>query len=390
MFMMNDVVVSPPAQLNRPKFPITQLDYELPRELIAQHPTERRDEARMLIVTRDCGVLLDSAVLNLRECLQPGDLLVLNDTKVLPARFAAQRTTGGRVSGLFIAEESPGHWRVMLEGSRRFRVGESLIAPALDDSAHVIITLTAYDGGGSWTIAIDPTPLGLPANAGANDILQQIGVAPLPPYIQRKRSSRTHNVEDRERYQTVYAKHSGAVAAPTAGLHLTTELLEALDRRGVGIAYVTLHVGLGTFKPIEVADLSQHVMHVERFHVPEETTSAIRECRGRHGRVVAVGTTSVRVLETAAVGDRLVKAGSGETSIFIYPPYDFQVVDAIMTNFHLPRSTLLALVMAFAGVEQTRRAYEHAIADRYRFYSYGDAMLIDRLMSNKNSIRSQG
>lgn len=352
------------------------LDYRLPEELIAQHPATQRDAARLLVVDRASGSITDSTIRRLAEYFRPGDLLVLNDTKVLPARFHAARATGGQIGGLFIAEDSPGLWRVMLEGSRRLRVGETLSIASQESAARAHMTLLASDGGGVWTAHIDAAELGIPVPADAESVLARIGRAPLPPYIRRKGSTADVDAEDRKRYQTIYARRPGAVAAPTAGLHLTESLLNTIRGAGVEVAYVTLHVGLGTFKPVEVEDLAVHKMHAERYTLPAATAAAVRACRDRSGRVVAVGTTSVRVLETAAAADRCVVSRSGETDIFLYPPYSFRVVDRLVTNFHLPRSTLLALVMAFAGIDLTQAAYEHAVAARYRFYSYGDAMLI--------------
>lgn len=352
-------------------FRIAELDYELPQELIAQSPAAQRDAARLLIVDRAADTLGDGTIRELSDLLRPDDLLVLNDTRVLPARFHARRMTGGLVRGLFLAENDPGVWRVMLEGSRRLRVGETLSAGP-DAGRGVPMTLLEACGEGHWRVRVD-------GRDRAEVVLERIGLTPLPPYIRRKSSDAMIDATDRARYQTVYARRSGAVAAPTAGLHLTESMLDRIRERGVEIAFVTLHVGPGTFKPIAVDRLADHVMHEERYELPEETARAAERCRRRGGRIVAVGTTTVRVLETAArnSGDfARLSPGRGSTGIFIYPPYAFRVVDALLTNFHLPRSTLLALVMAFAGVERTRRAYAHAIAQAYRFYSFGDAMLI--------------
>jgi len=351
-------------------FSVSDLDCALPDDLIAQHPLPNREDSRLLVVDRATGTLNDRGVTDLPDLLTPGDLLILNDTRVLPAKFTARRRTGGRVRGLFVLEERPGDWRVMLEGSRRLRAGESLDVIAAGKAAGTMRLLDQY-GQGEWRVAVN-------CRGTVEQVLERIGQTPLPPYIKRDNGDRTTDLEDRARYQTVYARRDGAVAAPTAGLHLTDSLLERIGEAGVVIAYVTLHVGLGTFKPIDVAEITQHEMHSERYEVTEETARGVRQCRERGGRVVAVGTTAVRTLESSAVPglQRVVQAGSGATDLFIYPPYDFRVVDVMMTNFHLPRSTLLALVMAFAGMDLARRAYEHAIAERYRFYSYGDAMLI--------------
>ncbi|MBI1826814.1 MAG: tRNA preQ1(34) S-adenosylmethionine ribosyltransferase-isomerase QueA [Planctomycetes bacterium] len=368
-----------------------QLDYDLPRELVAQSPPARREDARMLVLDRADKSISDRSIRDLPEFLRPGDLAVVNDTKVMPARFAAWRETGGRVSGLFVREESAGLWQVLLEGSRRLRPGEVIevrpeVEPPMASLRSAVsincfaMTLESYCGDGLWRVRV-------PADCSAEELLNRVGRTPLPPYIRRENNAEFDARSDAARYQTVYASKPGAVAAPTAGLHLTDEIIEKIRSRGVNISSVTLHVGLGTFRPIAVENLAAHVMHSEDFEVPASTLKAIRECRPRGGRILVVGTTSVRVLETISSLpngdvnslDKLIDSGeklTGSTSILIYPPYQFQSVDILLTNFHLPRSTLLALVMAFVGVEFTRRAYVHAIAERYRFYSYGDSMLI--------------
>lgn len=353
-------------------FSLADLEYELPQQRIAQQPLSRRDASRMLMLGRTRGEIRDGAIADLPGALEPGDLLVLNDTKVIPAKFTAQRTTGGRIGGLFVREDAPGNWQVMLQGSRRLRVGETLAMISGEKPSGVQITLREDAGGGSWRVAVDPT-------SPAEQILDRIGRAPLPPYIHRDRTTDAADADDRTRYQTVYARRPGAVAAPTAGCHLTQRLLDQLRDRGVETTYVTLHVGVGTFKPIHVADVTQHAMHAESYEITQGACDAVNRCRKRGGRVVAVGTTSVRVLESlASAWDEVgqVTPMSGMTNIFIYPPYRFRVVDGLLTNFHLPRSTLLALVMAFAGVECVRRTYRHAVELEYRFYSYGDAMLV--------------
>jgi len=349
------------------KFPIEELDYVLPAELIAQAPPARREDARLLVVDRAADTIRDRCIVDLPDLLRPGDLLVLNDTKGLPAKFSARRKTDGAVGGLFVEEESPGRWRVLLEGSKRLRTGEIL---AIDSPVGppISMELIKRHEGGEWMIQVS-------ASGTVEEILDRVGRTPLPPYIHRGTHDGNADLTDRDRYQTVYAQRPGAVAAPTAGLHFTEPLLDRLRAVGVDVAFVTLHVGLGTFKPITVDDLSHHVMHAERYKLPVETAEAVKACRGR---VVAVGTTSVRVLESSAAlcDSRMVHPGDGATALLIYPPYEFRVVDVLLTNFHLPKSTLLALVMAFAGVERTRHGYVHAIKQRYRFYSFGDAMLI--------------
>lgn len=367
-------------------FSLRDLEYDLPEQLIAQRPLPDREDARLLLVGQGKDVHADSRVAHLPEWLLPGDLLVLNDTKVLPARFTARRATGGRVEGLFLEEDTVGFWQVMLKGARRVREGdvlelearESVAGHPDDDSSErepsgsaggdVSARVAAQLGDGLWLLEMNSaeTPLA---------ILNRIGSTPLPPYIKRADST-TSDEQDRLRYQTVYASNPGAIAAPTAGLHLTDDLLARIRSRGVATALLTLHVGVGTFRPISVDRIDDHRMHVERYHIPAETERAVRACTERGGRVVAVGTTTVRALESAAIGEGFIRAGRHSTDIFIYPPYQFRVVDALLTNFHLPRSTLLAMVMAFAGIEQTRSAYAHAVHAGYRFFSYGDAMFI--------------
>ncbi|MGD2109117.1 MAG: tRNA preQ1(34) S-adenosylmethionine ribosyltransferase-isomerase QueA [Phycisphaerae bacterium] len=354
----------------RGAFSLADLDYALPEDRIAQHPPPKREGSRLLLVDRAAGRLADRKITDLPRLLAAGDLVVLNDTKVLPARFTARRKTGGMVRGLFLLEEDGGTWRVMLEGSRRLEPEESLDLVS-DDRAVGAMRLRHAFGQGEWRVAID-------MDGSVEQVLDRIGRTPLPPYIKRNPPDARTDVEDRRRYQTVYARQAGAVAAPTAGLHLTNALLDRLRATGVSVAYVTLHVGAGTFKPIDAADVTRHHMHSERYNVSADTVGAVRQCRERGGRVVAVGTTTVRSLESAADegSERLVRPSAGNTELFIYPPYPFRVVDAMLTNFHLPRSTLLALVMAFAGIDVTRRTYEHAVDFGYRFYSYGDAMLV--------------
>lgn len=367
------------------RFSIADLDYDLPPERIAQQPAPERDAARLLVLDRASESLLDLGIRDLPDLLRPTDLLVLNDTKVLPARFHTRRRSGGVVSGLFVREESLGVWHVLLEGSRRLKHEESLRVECGRECA-VELCITERLGDGLWRVTVEGDCGGQPAaGVPAADVLARIGETPLPPYIRRPATdpvtcdrSATGDGVDRDRYQTVYARQAGAVAAPTAGLHFTEALLERLRGRGVETSWITLHVGPGTFKPISADDLGQHAMHSEWYQLPAATAAAIAACRARRGRVVAVGTTSVRVLETCA--EALVqpepKEQSGETDIFIYPPYRFRAVDGLLTNFHLPRSTLLALVMAFAGTARIREAYAHAMEEGYRFYSYGDAMLI--------------
>jgi S-adenosylmethionine:tRNA ribosyltransferase-isomerase len=383
------------------RFDVAALDYELPQDLIAQHPPSNREDARLLVVDGQTPLsessestsfgrvgncvpspaeggqavgFRDLQITDLPRLLSPGDLLVLNDTKVLPARFNARRLTGGLIGGLFVREEQPGLWRVMLRNAGRLREGERLIIQAADGADFEVRTV-ANLGEGHWQVKVD-------VKGTVEGLLERVGHTPLPPYIRRDAEQTAQfDAEDRIRYQTIYARELGAVAAPTAGMHLTQALLRAIRDRGVEIAFVTLHVGIGTFKPIAANRLQDHRMHQERYELSAEAAGAVKRCRERGGNVVAVGTTSVRVLESTADPSRpgLVKPASGTTDIFIYPRYRFRVVDRLLTNFHLPRSTLLALVMAFAGMELIRRAYRHAIEERYRFYSYGDAVFLTRV-----------
>ena len=349
-------------------FPVDELDYDLPRELIAQVPLPDRGASRLLIMDRQADRPRDAVFGDLPRHLDSGDLLVFNDTRVVPAKFLLRRQTGGRLDGLFLRELAPGEWEVLLNGAGRLKPDESLVVEPETDGAE--LRVAARLGGGRWRVRVCPSEL-------AAALLERIGQAPLPPYISRSRQPDPAVAgQDRSRYQTVYATRPGAVAAPTAGLHFTERVLDDLRRRGVETAGVTLHVGLGTFAPVKVDDLRDHRMHSEWCELPSETAAAVARCRRGGGRVVAVGTTSLRVLESRAAGDGLVSSGADWTGLFCYPPYHFRVVEVLLTNFHLPRSTLLALVMAFAGVERTRAAYRHAVEARYRFFSYGDAMLI--------------
>lgn len=350
------------------QFSLANLNYDLPERLIAQQPPASRDDARLLTMNRQSGDLSDRTISDLSDILHSGDLLVLNDTRVVPAKFLAVRETGGKVRGLFINQEEPDVWLVMLEGSRRLRVGEILSIKADDDDG-VSFTLAESCGEGHWKARVT-------TDGSIEEILNRVGQTPLPPYIRRKDVQPDMDRLDRSRYQTVFAKNPGAIAAPTAGLHFTNELLTQLQQSGIEIAYLTLHVGEGTFKPIQTDTLSQHVMRVEQYNLPKETVNTIHQCRKQNGRVVAVGTTTVRVLESVADENGQLQSGEGYTDLLIYPPYPFRVVDVLLTNFHLPQSTLLALVMAFTGVDNTTKAYRHAIEQQYRFFSYGDAMWI--------------
>lgn len=337
-------------------------DYRLPPERIAQEPMEPRDRARLLVLGRASGRLADRAVGELPELLRPGDCLVVNDTRVLPARLFGRLLAGERpVEILFLRELGPGRWEVLIRPGRLVRTGADL---TLADG-QVRATVVAEEEAGRRELAVDwPAP--------ARDLLLRWGLPPLPPYIRRYRKPEG---EDWGRYQTVYAARDGAVAAPTAGLHFTAALLERLARRGVELHAVTLHVGPGSFRPIRAARVEEHRMETEAFEIPEATARAVSRAREEGRRVIAVGTSTTRALESAADG-RGVAPGQGWTELFIAPGFAFRVLDGLLTNFHLPRSSLLLLVAAFAGRERVLGAYAHAVARGYRFYSYGDAMLI--------------
>jgi S-adenosylmethionine:tRNA ribosyltransferase-isomerase len=344
---------------------LKELQFELPSELIAQRPAQPRDASRLLVLERATGKIEHRAFRDIRRYLRAGDCLVLNDTRVIPARFFCQRATGGKIEGLYL-HQAGDVWRVLLKPASRLRVGERLACVSADCE----LVLCKRCERGEWDVR--PAPVVEPL-----ELLRRIGQTPLPPYIHRPHKP---DANDEQRYQTVYARRAGAAAAPTAGLHFTTELLEELRTAGVNTAMLTLHVGLGTFAPISVDDLTHHMMHAEYYRIDERSIARLNATRVVGGRIVAVGTTSVRVLESleselGSVG-MVERLRSGWTELFIYPPYRYRNVDRLLTNFHLPGSTLLALVMAFAGIEQVRQAYAAAIAERYRFYSYGDAMLI--------------
>lgn len=344
---------------------VAEYDYELPAELIAQRPLSNRADARLLVVHRDSGELEHTHVRELPRLLRRDDILVLNDTKVLPARLVGYRVrTRGRWQGLVLSTDRQGMWKLLGRTRGKLEEGESIMLIDRNLRDHTELTLVARLDDGQWAAR--------PKTTLTNEaLLNAIGRVPLPHYI---RDGEMIDADTRT-YQTVYATRPGSVAAPTAGLHFTPELFTSLEQSGIRTVRVTLHVGLGTFRPIATAELEGHVMHEE----PGEITAAVAEelnaARARGGRIIAVGTTSVRVLESAASDHRL-RPWHGLTRLFIHPPYTFQAVDGLLTNFHLPRSTLLVLVRTFGGSALIRRAYEAAIADHYRFYSYGDAMLV--------------
>lgn len=347
----------------------TLFDYHLPPERIAQVPAEPRDAARLLVLARDHLDLRHKTVRDLPELLAPGDLLVLNDTKVLPARLMGRKPTGGRVEVFLIekvGDAAPGEdWNVLIGASHAPREGMPLWLPG---GFEVDILEGPGEGGEALVRFRGPGPV--------RALAEEHGLPPLPPYIRREPMDPRWAL-DRERYQTIFARAEGALAAPTAGLHFTSETLNALRVKGVGVEWVTLHVGLGTFQPVRAEETQDIVLHEERYRVPGATSRAIAACRARGGRVVAVGTTVTRALESRpGAGARIPEPGEGTTHLFIGPGFEFQYVDGLLTNFHLPRSSLLMLVAAFAGRERILEAYRVAVDRGYRFYSYGDAMLI--------------
>ena len=336
---------------------LSDFNFPFDPSLIAKHPIRPRDHARLLVVPRGQGTSMDRQVNDLPHLLRPNDLVVINDTKVLPVRVVGRKVpSGGKIEVLFVRKCEEEAWEVFLKG--RVRVGQS-IAFGSDCQATVI------ERGPDRTVIRLNSPVSLPI------LLEQFGTMPLPPYIKRQPTN-----TDRDDYQTMFAKVEGAIAAPTAGLHFTPELIARLESQGVQWASVTLHVGPGTFRPVTTQKIEQHQMDHEWFEVPDVTATAIRNVRERGGRVVAVGTTVARSLEAAVKESGEIYPQRGQTNLFITPGFQFRVVDVLMTNFHLPGTTLLMLIAAFAGLDQARAAYEHAVQSRYRFYSYGDGMLI--------------
>ena len=345
----------------------SELNYNLPAELIAQTPADTRSQSRLLVMRKGSNELCDKTFADIVDYINPGDCLVVNNTKVICARFFGQRKTGSKLEGLFLEEDGPGKWIVMLKNARRINEGETISLLDRNKQPYFDIVVKQKLQEGRWILETSK-------DTNAEELLSKIGYAPLPPYIKRPQGG--DSVEaDIERYQTVYAQSAGAVAAPTAGLHFTEELIDKLKEKGVRFAYVTLHVGAGTFKPITVENLDDHDIHSEWFSIDVENAAIINETKENGGRIIAVGTTSVRTLESAAVGNR-VAAKQGNTKLFIQPGYEYKIVDAMITNFHLPQSTLIALVAAFVGLENIMAAYKHAVENKYRFYSYGDAMFI--------------
>ena len=331
--------------------------YDLPEELIAQTPAEPRDSSRLLVYDRKTGKSEDRIFRDIKEYLRPGDVLVINNTKVLPARMYAYTKNGGRVEVLLLKRQNYTDWEVLVRPGQKAKEGVELVV-----SEELSLTVRSRTPTGERIVEFH-------FDGVFEDILSRVGSMPLPPYIHEK-------LKDKDRYQTVYCKTDGSAAAPTAGLHFTKELLAEIKATGVQVAEVLLHVGLGTFRPVKEEDLTHHVMHSEYYCVSEEAAGIVNAAKREGRRVIAVGTTSVRTLETVADEKGMLRPCSGDTSIFIYPPYKFKCVDALITNFHLPESTLIMLVSAFMGREQCLALYREAVEKKYRFFSFGDAMLI--------------
>jgi S-adenosylmethionine:tRNA ribosyltransferase-isomerase len=353
----------------------TDFDFELPPELIAQTPLPERDQSRLLVLHRDGRPIEHRGFRDVLNYLRKGDVLILNDSRVIPARLRGRNAnSGGQFEILLLEENAANDWWVMLRPGKRARVGTEIILHDLGGNATPLrarVTQTNEEGHRRLEFS----------GGSIRELVEVIGEIPLPPYINRANPGEL--VADKIRYQTVYANPAGSVAAPTAGLHFTESLLAEIRAMGVKVCFVTLHVGLGTFAPVKAETLTEHTMHEERYELSEATANTINDAKTNSGRVIAVGTTTTRVLESAVLNaDKKLLPGNGRTRIFIYPPYQFKIVDALLTNFHLPRSTLLMLVSAFAAPEDTRgkelaiKAYKEAVRLKYRFFSYGDAMLI--------------
>jgi len=340
---------------------VKDFNYHLPAELIARYPASERDASRLMLLDRQTGAVGEDVFRNISTQLVPGDLLVMNDTRVIPARLFGNKDTGGKVEIFLLRREDceAERWSCLMRSSKGFREG-LLIHLAAGVTAKICAKLDNE----SWQVEFAGTE-------NFSDWLEREGHIPLPPYLQRE-----DEVQDRERYQTVFAQNAGAVAAPTAGLHFTRELLAEVESKGIQITRLTLHTGLGTFQPMRVERVKDHKIHTEHYSIPAATADAICSTKARGGRVVAVGTTTARALEHAAIGAGNVRSGDGKADIFIFPGYTFAVVDALVTNFHLPESTLLMLVSAFAGRDFVLEAYREAVSRGFRFYSYGDAMFI--------------
>ena len=338
---------------------VTDFYFELPKELIAQHPTEKRDECRLMVLNKKTGDIEHKVFKDVIDFLNPGDCLVLNDTRVMPARlYGAKEGSGGKMEFLLLRRHDDDIWETLVKPGKRGKVGARFVFGNGELTGEIVEVLD----NGNRKIKFFYEGI-------FEEVLDKLGEMPLPPYIEEK-------LEDRELYQTVYSKEVGSAAAPTAGLHFTEELLKEIKEKGINIAFVTLHVGLGTFRPVKAENVEEHEMHSEYYILDEENAKIINESKTSGGRVIAVGTTSNRTLESIADDDGTVKAQSGYTSIFIYPGYKFKIVDAIITNFHLPESTLIMLISAFSTRDIVMNAYKVAVEEKYRFFSFGDAMFL--------------
>lgn len=344
---------------------LSDYDYELPEELIAQMPAEKRENSRMLVLNRKEHTISNNHFFDIVDLIEPNSLLVLNDTKVLPARLKGEKDTGAKIEIFLLKQTVEDCWDVLIKPSKRVKQGTVV---KISDELSVEV-LERLEDDGEWKVR-------LLYEGDVLDVLHRNGNIPLPPYIERKIQSEELKKLDFERYQTVYARDEGSVAAPTAGLHFTKDILDKLALKGVEIKYVTLNVGLGTFRPVKCENVLEHKMHSEAFEISEDTANAVNRAKQEGRKIIAVGTTTVRTLETAYQKFGKVIACRDSSELFIYPPYDFKVVDNLITNFHLPKSTLLMLVSALAGKDFIFEAYEKAIAEKYRFYSYGDCMYI--------------
>lgn len=334
-------------------------NFDLPKDLIAQTPLKTRDHSKLMVLNRENNEIQDKQFFNLVEYLNEGDLLVLNNSKVLPARlYGIKKDSTTQIEFLLLEQKQSDVWEVLIKPAKKLKIGSSVVFGNGELCAEVLEILD--DGNRLVKFNYD---------GNFYEILDQIGQMPLPHYI-------TEKLQDKDRYQTVYSKHLGSSAAPTAGLHFTEKLLEEIKSKGVNIAYVTLHVGLGTFRPVKVDNITEHKMHSEHYYIPKETADLINETKRNKKRVIAVGTTCCRTLESVATFEGEIKEFSGSTNIFIYPGYEFKLLDALITNFHLPQSTLIMLVSAFYGHKKTLDAYNYAILNKYRFFSFGDAMLV--------------
>ena len=338
---------------------VSDFNFDLPEELIAQHPLEKRDASRLMVLDKNTGVIEHKSFHDVIEYLNEGDTLVLNNTRVMPARLIGEKEgTGGKIEFLLLKRIEGDKWECLAKPGKRAKIGQTFTFGEGKLKCKVIDIIEE----GNRIIEFSYEGI-------FEQVLDELGEMPLPPYI-------TEKLDDRERYQTVYSKEKGSAAAPTAGLHFTNELLEEIKSKGINIAYLTLHVGLGTFRPVKVDDINEHIMHSEYYHLDKENADIINETKKRGNRIIAVGTTSTRTLETIGDENGFVREQSGWTDIFIYPGYKYRVIDELITNFHLPESTLIMLVSALAGKENVMNAYNTAVKERYRFFSFGDSMII--------------